>query len=281
MGAGLELESYAVAAPLSAAYEPGELLTIALNWRCAGVAPAGANIVVAMRLTTPEGAPLLEGELPLIYGAFPPGRWPAGRAVQHLQTLALPDELPPGRYGLAVELRADGMALASGHQLTEIEVRAAGGRPFEETGYFVPAPIMRAWAELGAVERVGLPLTPAVPFTWGRLQCFERACLELRGGKVIARPLGAQHYLAETIRSVGCPDGALAGGLCAGFKSLAEQYGESLGLAVSGELSRNGWLAQWTTTSRLERQPTTGEQGLGRLGEESLRLPPGERYRWP
>jgi hypothetical protein len=40
-------------------------------------------------------------------------------------------------------------------------------------------------------------------------------------------------------------------------------------------------MAQWTQGARLERRPDTGEQGLGRLGEESLRLPPGERYRWP
>ena len=30
-----------------------------------------------------------------------------------------------------------------------------------------------------------------------------------------------------------------------------------------------------------ERRPATGDQGLGRLGEESLRLPPGQHYRWP
>ncbi|MEI7772552.1 MAG: hypothetical protein WCI67_21360, partial [Chloroflexales bacterium] len=281
LGAGLELSSYALAAPLSAAYEPGELLTIALSWRRAGESSARDDLAVAVQLTTPEGVPLLEGELPLIYGALPPERWPAGASIQHLQTLALPDELPPGRYGLAVELRADGAALAPARQMAVIEVRAAGGQAFAETGSFVPAPIMRAWADLGGLERAGLPLTPAVPLVWGRLQCFERACLELRGGKVAARPLGTQLYLAETIRSAGCPQGAREDEICAGFKDLAGQYGASLGAAASGELLRNGWLAQWTTGARLERRSDTGERGLGRLGEESLRLPPGERYRWP
>ncbi len=236
---------------------------------------------MALQLTTPEGAPLLEGELPLVYGALPPGRWPAGADVEHLQALALPEELPPGRYGLAVELRARGAALGPAYRLAEIEVRGAGGRTFAETGRFVPAPIMRAWAELGGLERAGLPLTPAVPFAWGRLQCFELACLELRGGAVAPRPLGAQLYLGETIRGEACPGETLAGGVCAGFADLAERYGAGLGPPLSGELLRGGWLTQWTEGARLERRPQTGAQGLGRLGEESLRLPPGEGYRWP
>ncbi len=281
MGTGLDLTGYALAAPLSATYEPGELLTIALNWRREGVIPTGADIVVAAQITTPGGHPLLESELPLIYAALPPERWPAGADVQHLQTLALPAELPPGRYELAVELRTNGEAIAPARQLVEITMRSAGGRTFEETGAFVPAPIMRAWAEYGGIERIGLPLTPVVPFAWGRLQCFERACLELRNGTVGTRPLGTQLYLAETIRSVGCPDDTLNNGVCAGFKDLTEQYGRSMGTPVSGELLRNDWLVQWTTEARLERRPATGDQGLGRLGEESLRLPPGQHYRWP
>jgi hypothetical protein len=281
MGAGLMLESYALAAPLSVAYEPGELLTVGLGWRRGTGAPPPGELTVALQLTTPEGTPLLESALPLIYGALQPERWPAGRAVQHLQTLALPDELPPGRYGLAVELRANGAALGPTERLAEIAVQGAGGRTFEQTGSFVPAPIMRTWTELGGLERVGLPLTPAVPFAWGRLQCFELTCLELREGRVVTRPLGAQLYLGETIRGAGCPDVARADGVCAEFSDLTAQYGESIGSPISGELLRNGWLAQWTTEARLERRPRTGDQGLGRLGEESLRLPPGGRYRWP
>jgi hypothetical protein len=202
--------------------------------------------------------------------------------VEHMQAIALPDELPPGRYGLAVELRSGGLAIGPARRLAELAVQAAGGRTFEETGYFfVPAPIMRAWAELGGLDRAGLPLTPAVPFAWGRLQCFERACLELRGNSVALRPLGEQLYLAETIRGAGCPAGGPEGGLCAGFADLAARFGASLGPPISGELLRNGWAAQWTSGARLESRPETGERGLGRLGEESLRLPPGERYRWP
>ncbi|MEI7644965.1 MAG: hypothetical protein WCJ55_11855 [Chloroflexales bacterium] len=281
LGAGLDLVSYALAAPLSTAYEPGELLTIALHWRPAEGIAVKEDVAVVVQLTTPGGLPLRTGELPLVYGALPPDHWPAAASVQHLQTLALPDELPPGRYRLAVELRVGGAAIGPIQQLAEIEVRGAGGITFAETGYFVPAPIMRAWAELGGVDRAGLPLTPAVPFAWGRLQCFERTCLELRAGQIQTRPLGAQLYLTETIRSAECPGGALKDGICAEFQDLAEPYGQSLGIPISGELLRNGWQAQWTTAARLERRTATGEQGLGRLGEESLRLPPGERYRWP
>ncbi|MBX0327515.1 hypothetical protein K2Z83_07460 [Oscillochloris sp. ZM17-4] len=282
MGAGLELSAYALAYSASARrYEPGELLTVDLGWRRGAGDPPPGELTVALQLTTPDGAPLLESELPLLYGALPPGRWLVREGYRHVQTLSLPAELPPGRYGLAVELRANGAALGPARRLAEIAVEGAGGRTFEETGQFVPAPIMRAWAELGGLTRAGLPLTPAVPFAWGRLQCFELTCLELRDGQVAQRPLGAQLYLGETIRGQGCPQGALDGGVCAGFAELAGRYGAGLGPPVSGELLRNSWLAQWTENARLERRPGSGEQGLGRLGEESLRLPPGEQYRWP
>ncbi|NTW04146.1 MAG: hypothetical protein HGA19_23225, partial [Oscillochloris sp.] len=281
LGSNLMLSDYALAAPLSAAYEPGELLTLALGWQYVGTTPAESDLAVVVQLTAPGGGALLEDELPLLYNAFPPDRWPAGRTIQHLQTLALPDELPPGRYGLAVGLRAKGLPLEEPYPLIEIVVQAAGGRTFAETSYFVPAPIMRTWAELGAIERMGLPLTPAVPFAWGQLQCFELACLELRDNTVQLRNVGEQLYLSETARSTGCPDKTLESGLCEGFAELAERYGVSLGTPVSGEMDRNGWIVQWTKNARLERWPAKGMQGLGRLGDESLRLSPGERYRWP
>ena len=159
---------------------------------------------------------------------------------------------------------------------------AQGGAWFEETGRFVPARLMRAWAELGGPERVGLPLTPAVPFAWGRLQCFERACLELRGAEARQRPLGERLYLAETIRGAGCAEGEAPrqDGLCPGFAEAPERFAE-LGRPLSGELARNGWLVQWTEHARLERAPGDATVNLGRLGDESLRLPPGASYRWP
>jgi hypothetical protein len=278
-GGPLLLSGFGLAAPLGEAYEPGELLTLALAWQRDAAAPHG-DLSVVVRLATPEGAPLLESERPLLYGAYGPARWPQGAPVQHMQPLELPAELPEGRYALAVGLRAGGADLGEPRIIATLAVSAQGGA-LEESGYFVPATFRRAWAELGGVERAGLPLTPAVPFAWGRLQCFERVCLELRGAEVRQRPLGAALYLAETIRGGGCLAGKpLPDGLCQGFAGVAERYSE-LGAPLSGELMRNGWVVQWTELARLERAPEGGPPGLGRLGDESLRLPPGLRYRWP
>ncbi len=273
--ADLRLLRYALAAPLSAAYEPGELLILNLVWQRDTTIPP-ADLRVRLFLTTPDGTPLLESSLPLLYGAFPPAQWPSDVEVQHLQTLALPPELPPGRYGLALALGSE-----PAQPLTTIEVQVAGGHYFEATDYFVPAPMMQAWAELGALERLGLPLTPAVPFAWGRLQCFELGCLEWRAGTISLRPLGQQLYLGETMRATGCPAASMDDGICTGFAGLVEQYGASLGAGVSGEFERYGWTVQWSEYARLERWEARNAQGLGRLGEESLRLAPGMRYRWP
>jgi hypothetical protein len=279
-GGALLLAGYGLAAPLAEAYEPGELLALALAWRREGAAPQ-EELTVVVRLATPDGAPLLESERPLLYGVYGPARWPQGEPVQHMQPLELPAELPEGRYALAVGLRAGGADLGGEPQIIATLAVSAQGGALEESGHFVPAAFRRAWAELGGMERAGLPLTPAVPFAWGRLQCFERVCLELRDGEVRQRPLGAMLYLAETIRGGGCLAGKpLPDGLCQGFAGAPERYAE-LGEPLSSELLRNGWVVQWTEYARLEREPAGGPAGLGRLGDESLRLPPGTRYRWP
>jgi hypothetical protein len=278
-GGPLLLSGFGLAAPLGEAYEPGELLALALVWQRDAAAPRD-DLSVVVRLATPEGAPLLESERPLLYGAYGPARWPQGAPVQHMQPLELPAELPEGRYALAVGLRAGEAELGDPRIIATLAVSAQGGA-LEESGYFVPAAFRRAWAELGGMERAGLPLTPAVPFAWGRLQCFERVCLELRGAEVRQRPLGATLYLAETLRSGGCLAGKpLPKGFCQGFAGASERYSD-LGEPLGGELMRNGWVVQWTELARLERAPEGGPPGLGRLGDESLRLPPGQPYRGP
>jgi hypothetical protein len=278
-GGPLELASFRLPPPLGAAYEPGELLALALAWRRGDAAPPD-DLSVVVQITTAAGDPLLESERPLLYGALPPARWPAGAPVEHMQPLALPPDLPAGRYALAVGLRSGGADLGPPQVIASLDVAPEGGMA-AESGQFVPARLAQAWAELGGAERAGLPLTPAVPFAWGRLQCFERLCLELRGDAVRQRPLGATLYLAETIRGDGCPAGAPGEqGLCPGFAEAPLAYAE-LGPAISGELERNGWVVQWTEHARLERAPEGGPPALGRLGDEILRLSPGARYRWP
>ncbi len=279
-GGTLRLAAYGLAPPPGAAHEPGGLLALGLVWMVTDGAPS-APLTVVLRLLAPDGAAILESERPLLYGVFPPAEWPAGAPVQHLQPLALPPELAQGDYLLAVGLRSSDPATPTMQTLTRLAVAGAGGAYVRETGQFVPGALRRAWAELGAVERAGFPLTPAVPFAWGHLQCFERVCLELREGTVWTRPLGARLYLAETLRGDHCLDGRPASGaVCAGFAPAMERFAD-LGPALSGELARNGWIVQWTEEARLERPPGGGDPALGRLGDETLRLPPGMRYRWP
>ncbi|GAB4424845.1 MAG: hypothetical protein OHK0015_04160 [Chloroflexi bacterium OHK40] len=276
----VRLVGASLAPPPGELHEPGELLALGLRWQHDGMPPRGA-LAVVVQLTTPDGVPLLESERPLLYGVYPPARWPAGAVVEHLQPLALPAELPPGSYALAAGLRRDGRDLRAPVRLTTIAVADQGGTFVEQAGHFVPARLQRAWAELGGTERAGLPLTPAVPFAWGRLQCFERVCLELRGNTVVQRPLGVRAYLAETTRGTTCVgDVQVPGALCPAFTEAPARFAE-LGNPLSGELTRNGWRVQWTEYARLERQPEGGPIGLGRLGDESLRLPPGTPYRWP
>lgn len=272
---GLRLDGYRLVAPLADGYEPGELLTLTLEWLAPGAETATPPVHISLR--DGSGEVRAESERPLLYGVFPPAHWPHDRAIQHMQPLALPADLPAGRYSLHVAV-----ADSAPQPLAEIVVQPAGGMLLGETGHFVPARLMRAWAEFGGVDRAGYPLTPLVPFEWGRLQCFERTCLELRNGNVVMRALGRRMYLAETVRGARCENAAPAGdALCPAFHGAPEHYG-AFGSALSGELSRNGWIVQWTDDARLERAPgTTAPIGLGRLGDESLRLAPGQTYRWP
>ena len=275
----LQLSGYRLAAPVGATYEPGELLTLTLGWQRGATQPTGTP-TVTVQLATADGTPLLTTERPLLYGAYPPARWPSDTTVQHMQTLILPAELPHGGYTLAVGLR-DAEQPSEPQVIAPITVAGQGGTTFAPPGFFVPARLHQAWAELGGIERAGLPLTPAVPFAWGRLQCFERVCLELRGELVQQRALGEQLYRAETKRGAGCVTGTPnPDGFCPNFAAAPGQYA-NLGSALSGEVARNGWVVQWTTNARLERAPGQRALGLGRLGDESLRLPPGTPYRWP
>ncbi|MEF3273226.1 MAG: hypothetical protein K6356_02330 [Chloroflexus sp.] len=277
---GVQLIAVQLAPPLGAAYEPGELVTLNLVWQRRESLPMD-NLTVVMQVLVAGDRSVAQSELPLLYGALPPSQWPLATPIEHLQTIALPLELMPGTYHLAVSLRdGDGRDLIAPQSVAVLSVEPQGGTLVAETGYFVPASMMRAWAELGAVERAGWPLTPAVPFAWGWLQCFERICLEWRDGVVQMRPLGDELYLAETIRSAQCLNGVLASDICPGF-AVPDELHPSLGSPLSGELVRNGWIVQWTTYARLERSTDGSTFSLGRLGAETLRLPPGVRYRWP
>lgn len=273
-GAGLLVQGYQLAAPVGNRYEPGELLTVGLIWQRTATAqpPEQAQVEVAIRAHT--GQIVQRTTRLLLYGAIPPATWPLDTALTHLQPMHLPSELADGTYLLTVALQTlEGAALEPVVTLGEIQIAPQGGRWFAETQHFVPGRVLAYWEALGGEERVGPPLTPLVPFAWGRLQCFAYTCLELRTDQVSQRALGTQLYLAETQRALPC-----AAGLCTAF---AQPPHAAVGDAVSGAVVRNGWLVQWTTFARLEQDRAGGPINLGRLGDDSLRLPPGMDYRWP
>jgi flagellar biosynthesis protein FliQ len=302
---GLRLRGYHLAAPAGRTgrqFDAGALLIATLEWeRDAQHEPHTANpepaddIMVQLQLTNQAEQVVAMTERPLLYGVLPSAEWLSTTPVQHMQPLRLPPDLPPGRYSLALGLQRAGQMLAPAREIGHITVQIPRGRYFAETDYFVPAPLLHTWQAIGGLERAGYPLTPAVPFAWGTLQCFERTCLEWRDGRVEQRSLGTEHYLAETVRSTACRNQQPATAeqratvdpthpaICPAFAKAWTDYGglAAMGPALSGEVPRNVHVVQWTRYARLERLPESDQVHLGRLGDEALRLPPGTRYRWP
>jgi hypothetical protein len=283
--AGLALRAVSLTPPGGERYSGGELVAVTLELAASAEASAADSgpcsrqagaCSVALRLLDGAGSAVAESELPLLYGALHPDDLAAGEA-QHMQPLALPPTLAAGGYAIAGTLRADGVDLAPLVTIGRIEVGELSGRLLGERGYFVPAPLLEAWARAGGYDGPGDPLTPAVPFGGFTAQCFQRACFRVSGGAVERVPLGAIISLAETGVPAGEPrlEGA--------FRDYWEQSGgkELLGLPVTPEFARGDQIVQYTRYARLERPGAGGEVRLAMLGEEFLRLPGGVPYRWP
>lgn len=277
---GLALTGYQVL-QLSqrATYGPGETIVLALEWQRAGAATADQLEVVAL-LTDEAGVPLLETTRRLFYGALAPGSWPEQGALQHLQPIAIPLEMPARAYGLAVTLRAGGVDIAAPLQLTTITIADDAGRVVGEHGYFVPEPLYTAWEQAGGYVGWGEPLMPAVPFEQYVAQCFEYACVHLRGGSIARVPLGALVQLGET--DLPAEQEPVLSDRFAQFY-YANGDVERFGPPISGAFERRGAIVQYTRYARLEYplDTTTAEVRLAPLGEEFLRLPGGGAYRWP
>ncbi len=283
---GLRLLAFHLApSPGRPAYHPGETALLTLDWRydAAPNDPAPTNAVsVVVQLQDAAGSVLAEFTRPLLYGALALRDW-GDAVVQHLQPLALPAELPPGSYRLALGLRAGERDLAAPQPLATLNVEPRRGRAIGERGYFVPEPLLAAWRARGGDGSAGPgdPIMPAVPFADGTLQCFARACLRFSPGGVQPLPLGELISLADAGLQ---PTGAGAPGtVSAGFQALWQASGgdEQLGPAIGGELIRGDKVVQYTRYARLERPLAGGAARLARLGDEFLRLPGGGPYRWP
>ena len=277
----LRLTDYHLAPPTGDTYEPGDLLALTLEMTTDdGRRTADDRLFdVIVQLEDGDGRVIQQSVQPLLYSALPPAAWLAGAPVEHVQPLALPPELLPGDYTIAMTIRADGRDLAPLRPLATITVSAQGGRVIGN--YFVPAPFMQAWQQLGN-ELLGEPLMPAVPFEGFTEQCFARGCLTLRGGQIERLPLGELVLLGDV-------EGTAAQ-LNNGTPMLDEQFADfyaaqggaaALGPPITTAFTRGEWRVQYTRYARLERSRQTGETRLASLGADYLRLPAGVSYRWP
>jgi hypothetical protein len=281
---GLRLIGYHLApSPGRPAYHGGETVLLTLDWSqepgARSQEPEAESINVIVQLTDRQGRTLQETSRPLLYSALPPSGW-SDTMVQHMQPLALPAELPPGTYTIALTLRTGERDLAPSQMLAPLLVEPTAGRQLGENGFYVPEPLLDAWARLGGDEGPGDPLMPATPFQGYTLQCFTRACLQLAGGQVQQLALGELVHLAD----VGLPTPALPNQTVdADFLDYWREHGgeELLGSPITPALVLGDRIVQYTRFARLERPENGGRVRLGRLGEDFLRLPGGVPYRWP
>ncbi len=290
IGADIRITAVFLTRPGSTRYDPGERIALTLelnrNRDVAGV----CDVVVCqiqVRLVTRDGAPVAAWERPLVYGALRPSDW-NDAAIQHMHTLDLPSELPPGIYRLAVALRANDDMLTPPHPVALIEVGEPGGRLLGERGYFVPAPLFNAWIDAGAYEGAGDPLMPAVPFTDGVLQCFARVCFRFDGTSVTRLPLGELLLIGESGLRPAPPEigperffPETGYTLRGAFLEAWEANGgmSALGPPISNAMLRGATRVQYTRYARLEQPDGETTVVLANVGEEYLRLP-DIPYRW-
>lgn len=272
---GPALAGYHILPPFDTAYTPAEQLAVTLRWERGQLQETGGWDVV-LRLLADDHTLLAEATASLLYNVLPAESWPASGSLQQILRITLP-EIAPGSYRLVLELHRDGM-MALQEDLAMIRLGPPLGRVFPETGYYVPALFLEAWMEAGGVEAAGLPLTPPIPFAWGWLQCFERACFEraTTSDNITRRPLG--EILALELPQMENPT------LAEPFRTFYETRGAGwrLGPPITGEL-RKGWLiVQYLRYARLERAAEGSSPiGLGRIGAEYMRLNEWDRFTLP
>lgn len=81
-------------------YRPGETVQLMLYWRA--VAPPADDAKVFVHLYDQSGEIVAQKDRRPYYGTRPPYTWSPGEALDDPYTLALPPDLPPGRYTLGL-----------------------------------------------------------------------------------------------------------------------------------------------------------------------------------
>ena len=250
-----ELRAYYLAGGAERVFAAGEKLIVTLEF--GGAASARGNPPVILRLLSGSGQPVAESTLPLVYGALLREDW-GGQALQHLQTLDLPRDLPEGDYQIIVSIAETTL------EITRIRVAPGGAVVGDQ---FVPPVMLAAWQTLGGVSPggPGTPLIPAVPFADGTRQCFMRACLlQQPDGTVIREPIG--RVLA-------------AGDLAAPTAAESLTVAADVGAQVTPALRSGERIVQYYDYARLARPVAGGPATVDAIGAEYLRLF-GRPYRW-
>lgn len=98
---------------------PGETLLFTLYWACD--APLGRPLNVFVHLAAEDGLPMAQGDGPPMGGDYPTQLWAAGDMVADPRVVALPNDLPPGRYKLLVGL----YSLETGERLPAFDASGA------------------------------------------------------------------------------------------------------------------------------------------------------------
>lgn len=97
LGSGPEIEIAAVEVGATEA-RPGETVPISITWHV--LAPTGRALTTYVHLGQPTEEPLAVGDSLPLDGMYPTSWWAAGEVFTDTYHLALPADLPPGRYPL-------------------------------------------------------------------------------------------------------------------------------------------------------------------------------------
>jgi hypothetical protein len=85
---------------------PGDDLEVTLFWQA--LEQAGPNYTALLHLVAPDSTGLAGVDQPLLGGLYQPDLWPKDQAMPDRHHLALPADLPPGRYRLDLGLYPSG-----------------------------------------------------------------------------------------------------------------------------------------------------------------------------
>lgn len=84
--------------PLPAQASPGDVIGFEVTWQV--TAPPQADWTTLLHLAEPNQPPLATGDSPPLHGDYPSRVWAAGEVFADQYLLAIPDDVPNGRYPL-------------------------------------------------------------------------------------------------------------------------------------------------------------------------------------